>query len=237
VIIDFHSHILPGIDDGSKDLGTSLEMLKISKEQGIDYMVATPHFHATRISISHFLEAREEAYKCVSEHRESDMPKLIPGAEVAYFEGISEAEGIEKLTVGNTGLLLLEMPFGQWNQPMVSEVERLIEERHIQIILAHLERYLFVSGNRKYMRRVMELPLYVQINAGSLKEWRKSKRLVKMFKKQQAHLLGSDCHGVHYRPQNLAEGRQILQKKAGREVLNNIDSLGAKLLSINGEQQ
>ena len=145
MIIDFHSHILPGIDDGSKDLGTSLEMLKISKEQGIDYMVATPHFHATRISISHFLEAREEAYKCVSEHMESDMPKLIPGAEVAYFEGISEAEGIEKLTVGNTGLLLLEMPFGQWNQPMVSEVERLIEGRHIQIMLAHLERYLFVS--------------------------------------------------------------------------------------------
>ena len=69
MIIDFHSHILPGIDDGSKDLGTSLEMLKISKEQGIDYMVATPHFHATRISISHFLEAREEAYKCVSEHK------------------------------------------------------------------------------------------------------------------------------------------------------------------------
>ena len=58
-----------------------------------------------------------------------------------------------------------------------------------------------------------------------------------MFKKQQAHLLGSDCHGVQYRPQDLEEGRQILEKKAGREILNNIDSLGTKILSINDEQQ
>lgn len=237
VIIDFHSHILPGIDDGSKGLETSIRMLKISREQGIDCMVATPHFHATRTSIGHFLESREEAYMLVLEHMESDMPKLIPGAEVAYFEGISEAEEIDKLTIENTGTLLLEMPFGKWNESMLTDVRRLVEDRHMQVVLAHLERYLFTSENRKYAKKIMELPLYVQINAGSLKDWRKSGRLIKLFKKQQAHLLGSDCHGVQYRPQDLEEGRQILEKKAGREILNNIDSLGTKILSINNEQQ
>ena len=57
-MIDFHSHILPGIDDGSRSLETSLEMLRLSRKQGVDYIVATPHFYAMKDRTQEFFERR-----------------------------------------------------------------------------------------------------------------------------------------------------------------------------------
>ena len=60
-IIDFHTHILPGIDDGSRDADTSCRMLEMAVEQGVDMIVATPHFYASRDRVEHFLEKRARA--------------------------------------------------------------------------------------------------------------------------------------------------------------------------------
>ena len=55
-IIDFHSHILPGVDDGSQSVQESLAMLKMEAEQGIQHVIATPHFYPKHDSPEHFLE-------------------------------------------------------------------------------------------------------------------------------------------------------------------------------------
>ena len=67
-VIDFHSHILPNIDDGSKDINMSVEMLKRSKQQGIDVIVATPHFYADSNTIEHFLNKRARALEQLENH-------------------------------------------------------------------------------------------------------------------------------------------------------------------------
>ena len=101
-IIDFHSHILPKIDDGSKDLNMSMEMLKRSKEQGITAIVATPHFYADSSTIEHFLEKREHALEQLESNVSFSAPKIVRGAEVCFFAGIGHAEKIEGLCIGST---------------------------------------------------------------------------------------------------------------------------------------
>ncbi len=231
-IIDFHTHILPGIDDGSRDVDTSCRMLEMAVEQGVDVIVATPHFYASRDRVEHFLEKRERAEAVLTERMQNIPLQIRHGAEVAFFRGISRAEKLDSLTIEGTNLLLLEMPFVPWEASDIEEVETLIEERGYQILLAHLERYLDLPGGRQRIAEILELPVHVQINAESLADWRKRGHLVRMFRAGQAHVLGSDCHSLHRRPPNLAEGRAVLEKKLGREFLNQIDAGGCALLGI-----
>lgn len=234
--IDFHSHILPGIDDGSKNMDMSLEMLKLASEQGMDVMVATPHFYASRHSIEEFLERRRRAYERIREHLTEDLPKLRLGAEVAFFPGISKAEKISSLTVEGTDVLLLEMPFSPWTDAEMREVKDLAGSGRFHLMLAHLERYMAIPENRRKIEELQKLPLYIQINAGSFLEWKKRRILAKMIDMSRKYVLGSDCHGVSLRSPNLAEGRAMLEKKFGAEFLKKIDEAGSSLLMTGGEK-
>ena len=233
-IIDFHSHILPGIDDGARNLDTSMAMLEQIREQKVDYMVATPHFYASKDRMDSFLKKRANAWEQLSEAIEKrefrGAPQFFLGSEVAFFEGISRADQIDSLTIGDTNLLLLEMPFVPWTMQNVREVEKLISDRKLHVIIAHLERFIWMPGNKKMIQSLLELPVTIQINAESFLEWKHRRTLLKMFRDGTAHILGSDCHGAHHRVPNLLEGRMVIEKKAGADVLHRIDMQGEKLL-------
>lgn len=230
-VIDFHSHVLPGIDDGSQNIETSVRMLKESTIQGVDIMVATPHFYASKDRIADFLKRRNRAYDSLRGALGDHLtPKLRLGAEVAFFPGISEAAQIDKLTLQGTRILLLEMPFRTWRSSDLAEVEKLIRKRNFQIILAHLERYMGMKENKKKIEEIKQMPVYVQINAESLLQWKKKRMLVKQFDNGEAHLLGSDTHGINHRSPNLGLGRDVLRKKLGEDALRRIDSLGNRLI-------
>ena len=229
-IIDMHCHILPGVDDGARDVETSLAMLEASRAQGVQYMVATPHFYATRDRVDTFLDRRREAWETLKPRMDADYPGIMLGAEVAFFRGISRAERLEALKIEGTDCLLLEMPFRPWSEDDVDEVSEILEKRGYTIILAHIERYLAMRGNADYIGNLLELPVLAQINAESLLDWRQRGKLIKMVRNGQVHLLGSDCHGIHHRPPNLGEGREILRKKTGTEYLDRIDRRSEELL-------
>ena len=229
-IIDMHCHILPGVDDGARDVETSLAMLEASRAQGVQYMVATPHFYATRDRVDTFLDRRREAWETLKFRMGADYPGIVLGAEVAFFRGISRAERLEALKIEGTDCLLLEMPFRPWSEDDVDEVSEILEKHGYTIILAHVERYLAMRGNADYIGNLLELPVLAQINAESLLDWRQRGKLIKMVRNGQVHLLGSDCHGIHHRPPNLGEGREILRKKTGTEYLDRIDRRSEELL-------
>ena len=229
-IIDMHCHILPGVDDGARDVETSLAMLEASRAQGVQYMVATPHFYATRDRVDTFLDRRREAWETLKPRMSADFPGIVLGAEVAFFRGISRAERLDALKIEGTDCLLLEMPFRSWSEDDVDEVSEILEKHGYTIILAHIERYLAMRGNADYIGNLLELPVLAQINAESLLDWRQRGKLIKMMRNGQVHLLGSDCHGIHHRPPNLGEGREILRKKTGTEYLDRIDRRSEELL-------
>ena len=231
--IDFHSHILPGIDDGARNVQTSLAMLTMAAEQQVDVMIATPHFYASRDRIKSFLERREKAWQLLQNEIKEDakIPKIHLGAEVAFFDGISRAKDIQNLTIQGTDILLLEMPFQPWTARQVEEVAALIRERGFTILIAHLERFLWIPGNKKQLEQLLQLPVRVQINAEAFDSWLHTRTLMRMFKENKAHVLGSDCHGAHHRIPNLLSGREIVQKKAGLDILEQIDRNGMQLLA------
>ena len=234
--IDFHSHILPAIDDGSRDVKTSIEMLQMSSAQRIAVMAATPHFYAMHDRVEDFLQRRNEARESLQNCLAPGMPEILLGAEVAFFKGISRADKLAALTVENTKLLLLEMPFAPWTDEDIEEVRILAENRGFTVILAHVERYFSVRVNRKKMQELVRLPVTVQINAGSLLEWKSRGNVLRMFQDGQAHVLGSDCHGVSRRSPNLLAGREVLKKKLGQDVLDEIDQTGCRLLGYKEEK-
>lgn len=236
-VIDFHSHVLPRMDDGSRSSEESLGMLQLSASQGIDVMAATSHFYATEDRISSFLDRRRRSEERLKESIDQKLtgekiPRLIMGAEVAFFSGISRAERLEELAYEGTDLLLLEMPFTKWGKSDIQEVKYIVEHREMRVLLAHLERFLMIPGNKKKIYELMELPVYVQINAGSFERWNERRQILKMIKKKGMIFLGSDCHGIHHRVPNLENGREALEDMMGSAFINEMDKEAASLLGM-----
>ena len=141
-MIDFHSHILPEMDDGSRSLSESMEMLLASKEQGINTMVATSHYYQSRESIDDFLTRREKSFNRLMEHsHDFQIPDLRLGAEVANFSGMSKMENLQQLKIQGTECILIEMPFSIWTSSNINEIYSIIIILDLILILAHVERY------------------------------------------------------------------------------------------------
>lgn len=228
-VIDFHSHVLPGIDDGSRSEDMSRRMLRISARQGVEVMAATPHFYGDRDTIEKFLKRRESAWEKALPLAEEAGIELLAGAEVAYFDNMSQAAGIEELTLAGTEILLVEMPFRAWSRREIQELDRLLREGY-RLVLAHLERYLGFQNDKGILEAIYERPILVQLNAESLFGFWNGQKALKLFKEGRAHLLGSDCHNLTSRPPDLAEGRAVIEKKMGAGKLAEIDELGRRLL-------
>lgn len=228
-VIDFHAHILPGIDDGSPDIGVSETMLEMAAQQNVTIIAATPHFYAGRMTLDGFLQKREEAYRLVRGAAADQGIHLVLGSETAFFSGMSSADRLEQLTIGNTPLLLLEMPFRPWGDSDLREIEGLLD-RGLKPVIAHAERYYPYQRGKHIFDELYSLPVLVQINAEAFLS-RKTRRLaLALFRAGNAHLLGSDCHNVVSRPPNLADGRRMIEKKLGALCLMQIDRLGEEVL-------
>lgn len=233
-MIDFHSHLLPGIDDGSRNVEETIKMLYEQHQQGVQKIVATPHFYASRDSVEHFLKCRTESLSMVQKaiSGEKWKPELYAGAEVYYFPDIGDAETISKLCVEGTSVFLLELPFCQWNRSILKDVKKLIDGQRLTVVLAHVERYYEFQKNKEIWDKIMELPLYLQMNAGSFMNWKKRRLAFRILNERGAILLGSDCHNMENRPPNLADGRDAIRKKLGGGFLKEIDDLGERIWQL-----
>lgn len=221
-IIDFHSHVLPAMDDGSSCLEESVEMLRMEAEQGIDHVVATPHFYAQYDAAEEFLQNRKEAELLLREEmgRLSNMPKLSVGAEVYFFRGISQSDILQDLAIDGGRFVLVEMPHGQWTDTMYRELEQIYTRQGLMPIIAHVDRYFTRFQTFGIPEALEELPVLVQANASFFRHNSSVRRAMKMLHKGQIHLLGSDCHNVHERSPKLGEAVQSIDHKLGQSALD-----------------
>ena len=206
-VVDFHSHILPHMDDGSASLEMSLDMLRTSRASGVDIMVSTSHYYKRNEGIDAFLERRTKRLAELMPCLDKTCCGVVPGAEVAFYFGMDEDPRLDRLCVGDTKAILVEMPFQSWGTYEINTLSSLCYDRRLTVILAHYERFAeFQKGNRIY-EEVLELPLSEQINSGSLTGGRHARQRLEMIKKGRAHILGSDSHNTESRPQERARGR------------------------------
>lgn len=230
---DFHTHVLPEMDDGSDSLEQTRRMLQIEYAQGVRRVIATPHFYAGEDFPDEFLARRQDRLERVRTMLAGETwgheMEVCGGAEVYYFNGMAESSVLPKLCVEGTKILLLEMPFSQWDKAVYQEVRNIVERRKLTVVLAHIERYYGFQKSMESWNHIFELPVYTQMNADVFISWKKRHLGMKLLKKGYEVILGSDCHDTDRRPPNLTEGREIIRKKAGEEMLKQIDRTGKRV--------
>ena len=232
-LIDFHSHVLPGIDDGSKSVEMSIQMLRVEAQQGIGHVVATPHFYPQYDTPERFLKRRAAAESALREEmqKHTGMPELSVGAEVYYFPGISDSEGISELTIDQKRCILIEMPTSTWTEAMYRELEGLYVKRDLVPIIAHIDRYIGRFSNHGILNRLERLPVLIQANAEFFLERYTSSLALRMLKKEEIHLLGSDCHDLSSRKPNLQDALDLIYRRLGRDAMEGIFSCQRNVLA------
>ncbi len=204
----------------------TLEMLRLEKEQGVDLVVATPHFYAHRTGVDQFLKKRGDALNKVMtlKSEEPDLPEIKVGAEIYYFTGIGRAEHISELAIGDTDMILLELPFRPWDREVLTDIRELKERQNLKVILAHVERYRDMQKDKSLYEDVLDEGDIIQMNSGSFIEagMLKRRNLFKTADSGRKLILGSDCHNMSSRKPNLQEGLDIIDKKFGGEKVREI---------------
>lgn len=232
-VVDFHTHVLPRIDDGSGSVEESLAMLRMEAAQGIRRVVATPHFYARSDAPKPFLERRAAAVSRLRAAMEAfpELPRLSVGAEVHYFSGISDVEILPELAIDGGRYILIEMPMTVWTDRMYRELENIYDHFGLIPIVAHVDRYIAPLQTHGIPERLMELPVLVQANAGFFQRFATKRMALRMLEREQIHLLGSDCHNTKTRPVNLRQTLDLIETKLGREAIRRINACENMILS------
>lgn len=221
MVTDFHSHILPEIDDGSRSVEESIAMLRIEAEQGIRHVVATPHFYPQYQTPEVFLEKRDRAEAILREEmqKHEGLPQLSVGAEVYFFHGISQSDCLKELTIAQKSCILLEMPEYSWSDSMFREIVDIHSRQGITPIIAHVDRYRRYFRSSGIPQRLQAMPVMVQANAEFFLNRATVGKACRMLRSGQIHLLGSDCHNLTSRAPNLANAVASIRKRCGEDAI------------------
>lgn len=223
---DLHTHILPGMDDGSPDVQTSIEMLEKIKSSGIKSIILTSHFYPHNENPESFLERRDAAVKRLLEGISPDMEEKLPemyiGAEVAFYSGMSRSTQIRALNIKGSNYILIEMPFRKWTK---SEIMDLIDIRsHLGLIpiVAHLERY------EKYQKKdtmcfLSDSGVLFQMNSEYIIDKKTRKKAFDLICKGYVQFIASDCHNLTSRPPTLSDCIEILNETFSPEFLGDVE--------------
>lgn len=221
MMIDWHSHILPGIDDGSTCVEESLALLRAEADQGIRRVIATPHFYAHHSTPEVFLENRRLAEQRLREAaaEQTGLPEISLGAEVYYFQGMHHCDALRELTIGGSEYILIELPFGVWTDKIYRELTLIHKTQGLIPIIAHVDRYLSPLARRQIPERLAELPVLVQANGEFFLNRFTAGKALRMLRQGHIHLLGSDCHNTTARKPNLGAATVRIRRSLGDEAL------------------
>ena len=139
-MVDFHTHILPGMDDGAATVADSLAMLERLRDQGVDTVCLTSHFLKEEPSVEDFLRRRAVAWDALRAALPEKHPRLLLGAEVQYRPGLDKMPGLHRLCLQHTNVLLLEMLFHPWSREEIDTVFRLAEGGEYTVMPARYAR-------------------------------------------------------------------------------------------------
>ncbi len=212
-MVDFHTHILPGIDDGAPTLKKSIELITELKNQGISEIVYTPHFYPEQQNATSFFEERDKA---VQFFEMAEIPTPYVGAELYYYKGISKSDELYRFRITGTDLVLLEMPFFEWSEAETEELFDLVATRENTYILAHIERYVFGASQKKAIEALKKMGAITQVNTSFVASPQTEKLALKLIKSGMVDILASDTHSIDTRPPMFTQSFKVIEEKLGK---------------------
>ena len=222
-MIDFHNHILPGIDDGSKDLDMSIRMLRHAHDQGITDIVNTVHYQHPKV------EGEDMSFQRISDEINSlqeiidsaGIPvKIHIGAEVFYLPNLLKIKEDPITTFNNSNFMLIEFQVYQLPESQKAELYNL-KLSGVTPIIAHPERYKFVQQNISIVYDWLSAGCLIQVDAGSVLGYlgKKSKILSeRIIKNGWCQILGSDSHDDRSRNFCLKKSIKVVEEWIGSEA-------------------
>ncbi len=233
--VDLHTHILPGIDDGARDMQESIEMAKIAAEEGITDIVCTPHLIADYDAGIRLAEERR-AELSAQLARQNIPVRLHKGYEVFLNQCFLDYRTPEKLTIGHSNHILVEMNFEQMPEDF-DEFLHLMRVSKLMPILAHPERYRFLWKDFGLCKSMRERGILFQMNAGSILGMygpMAQKMAKKMLKRGMVDLIGTDAHSTQKRAPWIRESLEFCEKKFGVETVKVIHQNSMALIVTEG---
>lgn len=218
-MIDIHTHVLPGVDDGSPNIEETEKLLKMSWKQGVTTIIATPHFshHTDFAKLQERLEMTRKAANKIDPRF-----KIYLGQEILYFEGICDwLDQGKALTLADSRYVLVEFRPNDNFIRLLRAVRELVSDGYLPIV-AHIERYDCLREKGK-TAELIDNGAYLQMNAASViggifnqdARWCRNE-----IAQNRIHFIASDMHNVSTRPPRMADAwkkigksREMLQKQ------------------------
>lgn len=224
-IFDIHSHILWGVDDGSKNLQMSIRMLKQAVASGTTDIILTPHNKPNRRNIytTEIIDMISSLKSVCAE--EGISINIYPGNEIYYRMDVCERIEIGKATtmVGSHYVLLEYNPMDDWGY-IKQGVEDMLSEGYYPII-AHVERYTNVVSDKERIYELVNKGCYLQVNAGSIMgDFGFGTKSVarKLLKENLISFIASDAHDDKKRTPQMDKCIRYVEKKCGEQIARKI---------------
>ena len=231
-MIDFHSHILPQIDDGSKSFEETIKMLEEARDVGFKKIISTSHYMEKYYEVD-----EEQRLQLIKQINFQDI-ELYLGSEIYVTNEIVQLLKDKKAsTINESRYVLYELPMHSKNMNDKEIIYRLVENGYIPII-AHPERYSYVQEDTEYVEELAEMGALFQSNYGSIigMYGDKAKKTVKKLLKQDLiHFLGSDVHRSEQIYPKIPKILKKLSKIVSEEKLEELTTLNAQKV-LNDEE-
>ncbi len=232
---DLHCHILYGVDDGADTVFESLEMIEIARDGGTRGIVVTPHSYSSPTELN-FWDA-DMKKRFINLQKEVDERgtgiKLFPGQEIfGRGEFVEHLLSGDLITINDSRYPLIEFPFTERSEYVLKKMQQLLAEGYVPVI-AHPERYSFVSENFDSLVKLKKMGCLVQVNTGSFKGvFGHTAKSVseKILGMRMADVVASDAHSPFMRSPFLADAHEHISEKYSTDYAERLLSRNPKLI-------
>lgn len=235
---DLHCHILYGVDDGADTIAEALEMAEIAGDGGTRGIVVTPHSYSSPTELNFWDADMKNRFSNLQKEIDDhglDI-KLFPGQEIfGRGDFIEHLISGELITINSSRYPLIEFPFTVRSKYVLEKMQQLIAEGFVPVI-AHPERYTFVSENFDSLTELKKMGCLVQVNTGSFKGifGHTAKNISeKILDKRMADVVASDAHSPFVRSPFLADAHEYISETYSTDYAERLLSRNPKAIIHN----
>ncbi len=233
-MIDIHTHILHGIDDGPSQAEQSVKLLKLQKSMGVDKVILTPHFYSEHSTIDMFVLNCKSAFNNLMLNIEGDqagevIPDLLLGAEVLYNPSLVSFEDIDKLAIFGTDYILIELPYTkQFEYSIIDSLDRMMCNYNLTPIIAHIDRYPYIGKNLSIVNELIDIGCMIQVNADSVINPQMRDFIWALMDESLIDFVASDCHNLADRKPNVPDALKIVSEEYSKDYISHLDKVAAR---------